>query len=432
MRCNASKAYRKDARMICRYRSMPPRQAALCLCMMLTAQATPAHADDEETRAAAATAAQSKGPGFSSQWGDFAVNWKPYVETEAGIDTNPDNRFDQDGSGFVKLETGMRATMERAKEYYALTLKGRFLDFRDLEDEQHRPDFKAAVDTSFTLSDTETLTAGTYFLRDLISLAEADIFHSYLEYAVRTDSFRLKLTGKNHTEHNFDNAAQGTERFDTFVISRPKAFDYARSDGKLSILAFAQGMLQPFFIYDFGHIDYYNQYSAASLDRDATEHFGIGGLRFQPDRNFRIDVGYRLNARDFEDRVTTHKTTDFIDINVFWQPVETLRFTGVVERYFDEATTAFGVVDDVKTYGMTFEWDLDPKWRATGTAYYDRETALGDTLRFDKVTTTMSVTHYWDKNIELFVSGLAKWVEEDLSGESYDRYKIGSGIRVNF
>ncbi len=418
-----------------RHDKFPMAQAALRRSMallLLLAALSSAKADDEEMRAAAATAAQAKGPGFSSQWGDFSVTWKPYVETEAGLDTNPDNLFDQDGSGFVKLETGMRATMERAKEFYALTLKGRFIDFRDLEWDQHRPDFKAALDTSFTLSQTETLTAGTYFLRDLISLAAADIYHSYVEYAVRTDTFRIRLTGKNHTEHNFDNREEWAEIFDGFEILSPQAFDYARSDGKLSVLTFTQGMLQPFLIYDFGHIDYYSQRRTASLDRDATEHFGIGGLRFQPDPNFRVDVGYRLNTRDFEDRKTTHKRTDFVDINVFWQPVATLRVTGVVERYFDEATTAFGIADDVKTYGTTFEWDLDPKWRATGTAYYDRVTPVGDTLSFDKVTTTASVTHYWDKNIELFVSGLAKWVDEDSTGESYDRYKIGTGVRVNF
>lgn len=43
-------------------------------------------------------------------------------------------------------------------------------------------------------------------------------------------------------------------------------------------------------------------------------------------------------------------------------------------------------------------------------------------MRFNQVTTTMSATHDWDKNVDLFVSGLAKWLEEDSSGESYNRY----------
>ena len=53
-------------------------------------------------------------------------------------------------------------------------------------------------------------------------------------------------------------------------------------------------------------------------------------------------------------------------------------------------------------------------------------------MRFNQVTTTMSATHDWDKHVDLFVSGLAKWVKEDSSDQINDRYKVGRGTRFNF
>ncbi len=397
----------------------------------------PARADDEEVRAAAALAKnqpQQSGPGFVWQRGGSKYTWKPYVETEAGVDTNPDNSFNEDGTGFVKLESGMKATLEHAKEYYALTLKGRFLDYHQLEfdDEHHRKDFKAALDTKFTLSDTDSIGAGSYFLRDLISPARADIVHSYLDYARRTDDYRVKVLGKNHTEHNFDNDVQGTRKFDDFAVTRAKAFDYSRSDAQVNVLTFTRNMLQPFLIYDFGYIDFYNQVEGASIDRDATEHFGVAGVRFQLDKNFRIDAGYRRNFREFDDPVITSDDNGFIDVNMFWQPFDNLQLTAVIERFYDELTSSFGVVDDVKSYGATFDWTFMPRWRLTGTTYFDDETALGDTIHYHKLTSTMSLTHDVNDHLELFVSGLSKWVDETVSDDNYERFKVGTGARWKF
>jgi opacity protein-like surface antigen len=407
------------------------------LVLVGVALARPALADDQEARAAAILAQnqaqQQSTVGFIKQVGDTKYSWRPYIETEAGIDTNHDNSFSEDGSGFVKLEAGMKATLERAKEYYALTLRGRFIDLMQLDDDtQHRTDLKVGLDTRWTLSPTETLSVGSYFLRDLISPARADIAHSYAEYAIRTDDYRFKLLGKNHTEHNFDTTAQGTDTFDDYVISRPKAFDYSRSDAQVNVLAFTRNMLQPFAIYDFGHIDFYNQVAGASIDRDATEHFAVAGVRLQLNKNFRVDVGYRYNFRDFEDATITRDTNGYIDVNLFWQPLDNLRFTAVIERFFDESTSSFGVVDDVKSYGVTFDWKFEPRWRLAGTTYLDDERALGDVVNYRKITSTLSLTYDVNSHLEVFASGLTKWVDERISDESYDRFKIGTGARLKF
>lgn len=405
--------------------------AAVC---GLLGPTSPSAADDEEQRAAAASATSSpSGAGTTVQWGDFTVKSDPYIETEAGSDSNPDNSFSEDGSGVVKMEAGIRTTFERQNEFYAFSLKGRYLDFRDLEEDPDRHDLKAAFEAQYKLSDTSTLNAGSYYLRDMISVAKADIYHSYVDYGLRTDTYRIKLLGKNHTEHNLnDDIRANGQSFDDFLVSRASSFDYARSDGQVSALTFTQSVIQPYIIADFGQIDYYNQDGRASINRDATEAYGIAGLRFQLNKDFRVDTGYRLNNRQFQDRTTADKTTDFLDLNVFWQPRADLKFNGVVERYFDESTSSRGLVDDVKSYGLTVDWDITPRTRFFGTTYYDQETAIGDSLVYDKITSTVALTHDYSEHVELFVSGLAKWVDETVSEDHFERYKLGSGVRLKF
>lgn len=360
--------------------------------------------------------------------------FKPYVEVEGGYDSNPDNFFDEEGSSLLKLEAGFKATAETASEFYKLAVRGRFIDYNDLpEDIRHRSDLRASFDSTIVLSESETLYTGTYFLRDLISLARADIGHSYVEYALKKDDYRIKIESKSHVEHNFDNDAQRAgESFDDFSVSRARAFDFHRSDASINVLTFTRSVLQPFAIFDYGNINYYNQQAGASIDRDANEFYAIGGVRLQPASNFRIDVGYRYNNRDMDDRNFSSDQNGFIDINMFWKPIDTLKITGIVERHYDEPSASFGIVEDVKSYGTVIDWDLAQDWRLTATGFYDREDTIGDDRLDKKYTATLAVTYYANPNTEWFLSTLFKHVDEEFSGDSYDRYKIGAGARLKF
>ncbi len=358
-------------------------------------------------------------------------SFRPYIETEAGYDSNPDNLFEKDASGFVKLEGGLKASAVMPGQFYGLTLKGRFIEFVDFEDDiSHRSDFKAALDTAFRISPAESFKTGAYFLRDLISLARADIIHSYSDYSYQGQNFRLKVLGKSHVEHNFDNDVDNGDPF--FSSIRDRAFDFVRSDGQVNLLTFTDSFVQPFAIVDASVINYYNQTTGALINRDATEQYGIAGTRLKFDKNFRIDVGYRVNHRQFDDSVFRRFTSNYIDVNIFWQPNKDVKITGIVERFLQEPNTSLGLADDVRAYGVTVDWRLAPQWRFVGTGTYLREDALGDDLDYRKLVATLALTYDADKHTEVFISTLGKWVEERISGDTYDRYKIGVGVRLKF
>ena len=414
----------------------PSVRAVVLTCVAIsTIAACPASAVDQEEARAAAAAEEAA---VTSVPGTFVVDgvtyrWTPYVETEAGYDSNPDNLFFEDGWRFVKLEAGLALSAEAPGRYAGVSVRGRFIDYQDFEDDiQERTDVRVTFEGSADLTPSETVKVSGYFLRDYVSLSSADLLHGHASYAFRTEDIRFRLQTKSHTENNFEDSRLGLPPIGDFGFARPDAFDYNRNDAQAYLLTFARSPIQPFAIVDAGIIDYFSQEDGALLDRDASERYAIAGVRFQMSPAFRIDGGYRLNVRDFDNAGTGEHITSFVDINVFWQPVQALRVTGIVERYFDEPDTSYGVADDVQSYGVTVDWDVAPKLRFVGTTYYDREPAIEDDRIFHKITTTGALTYDFHPNVDLFVSGLAKWVEEDIEGFGYQRLKIGAGARMRF
>lgn len=359
------------------------------------------------------------------------VVWRPYIETEGGYDSNLDNLVNGPGSAFEKTETGGSLKINRPGETYYFTALGRQAVFMDLED-SNRWEVKLSGDATFDLSATDTLNLTTAYHRDFFSLDHADIYTSDIEYAKKEADYRFRLQARSTTEANIGGNQQGGQARDVFNVTRGKAYDYSKTEGYTTLLGFTRSVVQPFAIYDIANLDYFSQVANPLIDRNAVEQYGIAGLRFQFSADLRVDVGGRINYRDFEDKTTTDFTSSFGDVNVFWQPLENVKITMVMERVIKEPSTSFGLADDVRTGGVTLDWNITRDWLLSGAGYYDRVEAIGDDLRYNKYLATLSLTYYPNEHLELFASTLAKWVDEEVTGESYDRYKAGLGARIKF
>ncbi len=359
------------------------------------------------------------------------VTFKPYAEIEGGYDSNPDNLVRHKGSAFEKLESGLVASQETTDAFYLLALKGRDVHFESL-DRSQRWDFKAEAEAAFQLSERSKLKIDGSYLHDAFSLDRADIYKARADYSYTAPDFRVRLQAKSHVEKNIGGDEQGALDIDVFNATRNSAFDYWRADGQIAVLAFTSGWLQPFAIYDYANIDYFSQAADPSIDRNAREQFGIAGVRVQPSKDFRIDLGARVNHREFDEPTLRRFTSTFFDANLFWQPIDDVKITAVIERYLREPTTSFGLVDDVKSYGLTIDWRVQQAWFIKGSVYYDEIRPIADDFKFHKITTSLSVSYRPSDRLELFVSGLTRWSHEVVTDESYDRFKIGSGVRFKF
>lgn len=356
---------------------------------------------------------------------------KPYVEGEGGYDSNPDNSTSQKGSSFEKAEAGFRITSKGPSDYYEFNLKSKDIHFNDLERED-RWELRASLDTERELGSGWSSKFGGYYLRDFVTISPLDLGEIYSTLSKKADDYRFKFLARTHAEHNLNDGVQGKLSKDDFNVSRDEAFDFVRSEGQVSFITFTNTAIHPFTVIDFANINYYNQIPGASIDRDAFEGFAIAGLRFEFTKSFRIDLGGRYNKRNFDDRTFRDARRAFVDINAYWKPMDDLSFSLVVERFFKEPSTSFGLADDVRTVGVTMDWRLDKYWRANFAAYYDRIEPIGEDLKFNKYTATASLTYEPNEHVELFLSGLTKWSREIIEGDRYDRFKIGAGVRYKY
>lgn len=397
---------------------MKSRQFAVLTCVCALASGGSCAAEE--------SAGEKSKPGSAN-----SLAFKPYAEIESGYDSNPDGLVRRVGSAFEKVESGLTVTRDAADSFYLFSIRGRDFHFDSL-DRSQRWDLRVEGEGDFKISEEQKLKLNASYLRDFFSLDRADIYKARADYTFAGDEFRLRLQAKSHVEVNIGNDVQGALDPDVFNVVKGAAFDYWRADGQLAFITNTRGMLQPFAIYDFANLDYFNQVADPSIDRNAREQFGIVGIRIKPSNSFRIDLGARVNDREFDEPTLRHFRSTYFDANMFWEPIDTLKITAVIERYLREPSTAFGLVDDVRSYGMSVDWRFQPGWLVRGGVTYEQITPVGDDFEFRKLTTTLVLSYKPSDRLELFVSSLARWSHEDVTSEKYERYKSGAGFRLRF
>jgi len=361
------------------------------------------------------------------------ITFEPFVEFDAGYDSNLDGFVrNAVGSAFEKAEAGLRVRAQTETQTYSAFIKGRAYNYNELE-RQDRSDLEAALGWQGYLSDTQSLKLGTAFYRDHIALSHADLYDSFADYKFRNEDFTVRLKAKVHTEINTsDDEDLNNFNPDVFSITKNSAFDYHRPAATLNILTFKKFPVQPFAIGGVYHSYYFHEGPDPILTRTATGYFGIGGLRVKLGDNFRVDVGVRQNHRDMKDLVIGSANATFFDGRLKWTPTDAFKLTGYIERKYQESTSLFGVVDDVKYYGLTMDVRLADGLYLNVSGRIQEKDPLGDDLFYTKYVGKGSLSYRPTDKLEIFGTFLAKYVKEDFFVEDYDRYRGSVGVRLSF
>lgn len=369
----------------------------------------------------------------NAQDGSPSITFKPFVDFETGYDSNLDGSVrNRQGSVFAKGEAGFSLKARTDTRLFSTFIKGRRYKYEAL-DISNRWDFEAALGMRAYLGNNQTLKIGASFYRDQIALSTADLFDGFVDYKFRTDDISLRFKAKSHTEINTaDSDPGGVTNINIFNITRNSAFDYHRPEATLSVLTFKRSIIQPFFIGGAYYSDYFREVSNPVLTRVAAGLYVIGGARLKIGDNFRVDLGFRHNYRDTEDKLITEARRSFFDGRLKWTPTDRLKITAFVERKFRESTSLFGVVDDVRSYGIGAHLRLTDKIYTKFSGKIEQKDPFGDDLLYTKYVAKGSVTYKLNKKIELYSDWLYKRVEEDFFDESYNRYRGSAGVRVVF
>jgi hypothetical protein len=385
--------------------------------------------------------------------------FSPHAETGGGYDSNLDGLRIATGSTFETIEAGVALKAALPDQVYTLRASQREFNYDDLV-LSRRWEFNADVDAAYKISPSQSLDLGTGFRRDYLHLSPADIYRSLADYTHTSDLFRLRVKAKSLVEvsrsttvTDFDGDDDGSGYGDEDAayefntggeygdaednhhdqgIPGDKTYNYARSEGHIALSSNTNAIIRPFIIANYADLKYFDQLSNPLIDRNAREIFGITGVRIEFDKTFRIDIGARANRREFDDRRVADATNADLDLNVRWQPSSGVTLTGTIEHYFKEPAALRAVADDVRSFGLTLEWRPNAVFRIKADAYLDQVTPVGDNLYYEKIGGQFHAIYEPSKNVEIFASALGRTVTEEINNRTYDRYRIGGGVRIKY
>jgi Putative beta-barrel porin 2 len=346
-----------------------------------------------------------------------------FAATQGGFDSNLDNRVASHGSPFEMFQLGANGSYKPTdSSAYSFYLSGRDFWYNDLAVQQ-RYDVDAAVGARYDFSPETALKIGTSYYKDAISLDRFDYYKSFADLVNEGESYRLRVRLDSHTEVSTNESA--------FTGIRNKDFDFTKNGSTASLLMMRNLMIAPFIMGNYTDIDYFDQLATSPLDRRAREFWGTTGARVTLNPNFYVDLGVRYNHRDFADQAITHFSSTFYDARMFWRITDGLTLNGVVERQIKEPTTSFGLADDVTTYEVGLEQRID-RWTIRGRFFVDHIEPIGDPLNYYKYNWFLGLGYQLSKNAEVFTEYLGRHVTERVNDATYERARVGAGIRVGF
>jgi hypothetical protein len=354
-----------------------------------------------------------------------------FAATQAGFDSNLDNRFLSRSSPFEMLQLGTSGSYKPTdSSAYSFYLSSRDFWYNNLDVSQ-RYDIDAAVGARYDFSPTTALKIGSSYYKDAISLDRYDYYKGFADLINEGEIYRLRVKLDSLTEVSTNQLLSGTVAPNIFAVANNKAFDFTKNGATASLLMMQKQMIAPFIVGNYADVDYFEQVANPSINRTAWEYWTTAGARvtFSPD--FSVDLGARYNHRNFDDLIFTQFSSAYPDIRFTWHAYDGWTVRGIVERQIVEPTTSFGLADDLTTYELDFDKRFD-QWTFSGRAFLNHVKPIGDPFNYYKYNWFVGLGYDIDKNTKLFAEYYGRWVTEKVSDLAYERTRVGAGVRVSF
>ena len=354
-----------------------------------------------------------------------------FAATQAGFDSNLDNRFVWRPSPFEMLQLGASGGYKPTdSSAYSFYLSGRDFWYNTLDISQ-RYDVDAAAGARYDLSPNTALKLGGSYYKDAISLDRYDYYKGFADLINEGELYRLRVKLDSLTEVSTNERLPGTLAPEVFASTSNKAFDFTKNGPTASLLMLQKQMVAPFVVGNYAKVDYFEQVANPLINRNAWEYWTTGGARITFNPDFSVDLGARYNHRNFDDLIFTQFSSWYPDIRVTWHAFDGWTVRGIVERQITEPTTTFGLADDLTTYELSFDKRFD-QWTFTGRAFLNHIRPIGDPLNYYKYNWFFGLGYDLTKDTKLFAEYYGRYVIEKVSDLTYERTRVGAGVRVSF
>ena len=354
-----------------------------------------------------------------------------FAATQAGFDSNLDNRFVSRPSPFEMLQLGASGSYKPTdSSAYSFYLSSRDFWYNTLDVSQ-RYDIDAAVGARYDISSNTALKLGASYYKDAISLDRYDYYRGFADLINEGESYRLRVKLDSLTEVSTNQFFSGAVAPDVFASTSNKAFDFTKNGATSSLLLMQKQMVAPFVVGNYADIDYFEQVANPLINRNAWEYWATAGARVTFNPDFSVDLGARYNHRNFADQLFTQFSSWYPDLRFTWHAFDGWTVRGIVERQIAEPTTTFGLADDLTTYELDFDKRID-KWSFTGRAFLNHVRPIGDQLNYYKYNWFFGLGYDIAKDTKLFAEYYGRYVVEKVSDLAYERTRVGAGVRVSF
>ena len=355
-----------------------------------------------------------------------------FAATQAGFDSNLDNRFLSRPSPFEMLQLGTSGSYKPTdSSAYSFYLSGRDFWYNTLGVSQ-RYDIDAAVGSRFDFSPNTALKIGGSYYKDAISLDRYDYYKGFADLVNEGEIYRLRVKLDSLTEVSTNERIPfSTDPPDVIAATRNKAFDFTKNGATASLLMMHKQMVAPFIVGNYADVDYFEQVANPIINRTAWEYWAAAGARVTFSPNFSVDLGARYNHRNFDDLIFTQFSSAYPDIRFTWHAYDGWTVRGIAERQIVEPTTSFGLADDLTTYELDFGKRID-RWTFSGRAFLNHVRPIGDPFNYYKYNWSLGLGYDIAENTKLFAEYFGRYVTEKVSDLAYERTRVGAGVRVSF
>jgi hypothetical protein len=362
------------------------------------------------------------------------VIFSPTGTVETGYNSNPDEFFSgAQGTPYGLVNTGAVFGFLNSAGVTTVTLRGTSLQYDGDIANNSRWDAGAAIDNAYAIGRGTVATFGAYYLRDEISFVPSDNEGGYGQLAYKDQGFetfaRLKID-----QIGYLGSVPGSGSIDpvTLLLLQPSQFNVQRVEGVSGFIFGPQERIGFYGELGGANLDYYTQGVENLLDRDATEFWAISGFRLNLHPSLTLDTGWRVNVRQIENFGASDPTSNFFDGRLTWTPFDKLRFVAEVDRGFVEPVSALAVAGDRTHYGASVVYQARPDVQLGANVRHDRIEQIGDVFEYHETELSLSVNYQWSEKIAIYGLIANEFVEEQSTGQDYNKLHIGAGTKVQF
>lgn len=361
------------------------------------------------------------------------IVFAPSMTLESGYNSNPDKLFaNAKGSPYGLSNTTAVVGFLKSTGATTLTVRGTLLQYDGDIADSSRWDAGLALDNAYAVGTNTVATFGAYYLRDEIAFVPSNNEGAYGQLAYKEVDFetfgRLKFDQIGYLGHVSNPAADPI----ALLFAQPSQFDVQRIEGVSGFIFGPKARIGVYGELGGANLDYTSQHVENLLDRDATEFWAISGLRFNLHPSLVVDAGWRVNMRQTEDRRVDDASTNYFDGRVTWTPIQAVSIIADVDRSFVEPVSSLAVVGDKIHYGVSAVYRARPDLELAAALRHDTIEQIGDAFDYHETELSLSMTYQWSEKTAIYGLISDEHVEEQTTGQSYDRLQVGAGTKIKF